>query len=119
MRLSAGFGLGVPPGPAHGAPTAGGWPLSQQLDMAVRGGLVVLEDAVRRLDIGVADGRIVALAEAGALPQAAAEYEADGFYVLPGGIDSHTHLQWPIPPGEAGLDDFGSGTAAAAVGGTT
>jgi dihydropyrimidinase len=87
--------------------------------MAVRGGLVVLEDAVRRLDIGVADGRIVALAEAGALPQAAAEYEADGLYVLPGGIDSHTHLQWPIPPGEASLDDFGSGTAAAAVGGTT
>ena len=44
--------------------------------------------------------------------------DATGKYVLPGGIDVHTHLDMPFG-GTKSADDFESGTRAAAFGGTT
>ena len=44
--------------------------------------------------------------------------DATGKYVLPGGIDVHTHLDMPFG-GTKSADDFESGTRAAAHGGTT
>jgi dihydropyrimidinase len=44
--------------------------------------------------------------------------DATGKYVLPGGIDVHTHLDMPFG-GTKSADDFESGTRAAAYGGTT
>ena len=44
--------------------------------------------------------------------------DARGLYILPGGIDTHTHLNMPFM-GTTTCDDFYSGTKAALAGGTT
>ena len=54
------------------------------------------------------------------IPAEAAEkvIDAKGLYVMPGGIDAHTHLDMPFG-GTTSADDFETGTRAAAFGGTT
>lgn len=68
-------------------------------------------------DIYIEDGKIVAI---GRDLDVSADrvIDAAGQYVLPGGIDVHTHLEMPFM-GEVSADDFESGTSAALAGGTT
>ena len=87
------------------------------LDTAIRGGTVVTAWDVGLCDVGVKDGRIVALAES--LPRAARDIDATGMLILPGGIDSHVHLAQPSGPGIVMADGFETGTRSAAVGGNT
>ena len=68
-------------------------------------------------DVGVRSGRIVALAED--LPRGAREIDAAGRLVLPGGVDSHCHIEQLSGMGIWNADDFESGTVSAAFGGTT
>jgi dihydropyrimidinase len=51
--------------------------------------------------------------------RAGATFDADGRYVLPGGIDSHCHIEQLSGMGILSADDFYSGTVSAAFGGTT
>jgi dihydropyrimidinase len=67
-----------------------------------------------RADVGVRDGRIVAIGE---VPRAARELDATGKLVLPGCVDLHTHLA--STPTFTPLDDFEHGTRAAIAGGVT
>ena len=86
-------------------------------DLVVRGGTVVAADGVMLCDIGIRDGRIVALAMG--LAAGKREVDATGLYVLPGGIDSHVHISQPSGDGIVMADDFQSGTRSALFGGNT
>src|SRR5258708_29561187 len=84
-----------------------------EFDLVIRGGTVDDAADVGKSDVGVKDGRIVALAED--LPRAASEIDASGLLVLPGGIDSHVHFDQPQGPGIVMADGFESGTRSAAA----
>ena len=86
--------------------------------MLVRGGIVVTEEGRHGADVLCDDGRIVAVGDAIEAPGIAEIINADGCYVMPGGIDPHTHMQLPMM-NTVVADDFFTGTAAAAAGGTT
>ncbi|MDJ1466033.1 dihydropyrimidinase [Nitratireductor sp. GZWM139] len=86
-------------------------------DLVVRGGLVVTAGGRMRCDLGVRDGRIVALEDG--LGKSENEIDARGKLVLPGGIDSHCHIEEPWTGGARNADSFASATTAAAFGGTT
>lgn len=86
-------------------------------DLAIRGGTIVTASDRFRADIGVRDGRIVAIADS--IANADEIVDATGLLVLPGGIDSHVHMAQPTSDGTVMADDFESGTRAAAAGGTT
>ena len=84
----------------------------------IRGGTVVNADRAFRADVLCQDGRIVAVAESLSAPSGATVVDAGGQYVMPGGIDPHTHMQLPFM-GTVTMDDFFTGTAAGLAGGTT
>ncbi len=86
-------------------------------DLAIRGGTVVTASDTIRCDVGIRAGRVVQLSEA--IPSATRVIDASGLMVLPGGIDSHVHLDQDSGPGIRMADGFESGTRAAAAGGTT
>ena len=88
--------------------------------LLIRGGTVVNADREERADVLCVDGRIAAVGDAAAAqaPAGAATLDASGQYVLPGGIDPHTHMQLPFM-GTVTMDDFFTGTAAGLAGGTT
>ncbi|HED12910.1 MAG TPA: dihydropyrimidinase [Gammaproteobacteria bacterium] len=84
----------------------------------IKGGTVVTADAMTRADVLVDDGRIVAVGEGLEVPAGAEQVDAGGCYVMPGGIDPHTHMELPFM-GTVASEDFFSGTTAAMCGGTT
>ncbi|WP_119420101.1 dihydropyrimidinase [Desertibaculum subflavum] len=89
-----------------------------RFDLVVKGGAVATATDTFRADIGVKDGRIAALADN--LEDAAEVVDASGRLVLPGGIDSHCHMdQPPGLDGARNADDFLSATQSAVTGGTT
>ncbi|MCC6304564.1 MAG: dihydropyrimidinase [Rhodobacteraceae bacterium] len=85
------------------------------MSTVIRNGTVVTHDLTYRADVAIAGGRIAAIG-----PELAGEtvLDATGCYVMPGGIDPHTHLEMPFM-GTYSSDDFESGTRAALAGGTT
>ena len=86
-------------------------------DTVIRHGTIATASDTYRADVGIADGRIVAIGEA--LTDADEVVDASGLLVLPGGIDSHVHISQPSGPGIVMADDFESATRAAAFGGNT
>jgi len=86
-------------------------------DLVIRNGRVVTQGQVRAVDVGVCDGVITAIAAG--LDAGARDIDAAGHWVLPGGVDSHCHVEQRSGKGMMGADDFYSATVAAAFGGTT
>ena len=88
-----------------------------RFDTVIRNGTVVTASDTFVSDVGIKDGRIAALA--GDLTDAVEVIDATGLFVLPGGIDSHVHLDQPSGDGIVMADDFDSGTRSAAIGGNS
>jgi dihydropyrimidinase len=88
-----------------------------EFDLVVRNGKVVTAADTMACDVGVREGKVVALAQN--LGAGKREIDAAGKLVLPGGIDSHCHIEQLSSAGIMCADDFYSGTVSAAFGGTT
>ena len=86
-------------------------------DILIKNGLIVTADETVQADILIVGGVIACRGEALVRPGAAV-IDAAGQYVMPGGVDVHTHLNLTV--GDLTVSDgFFEGTAAATFGGTT
>ncbi|KAM4029325.1 dihydropyrimidinase isoform 2-T2 [Anomaloglossus baeobatrachus] len=86
----------------------------------IKGGKIVNSDSSQISDVYIDDGIIQHIGE-NLQPDNIADVkiiDASGKLVMPGGIDSHTHMEFPFM-GTSSVDDFHIGTKAAVAGGTT
>jgi dihydropyrimidinase len=90
------------------------------MSMLITGGTVVTAEGTLEADVLVEGEKITALFARDAADNVSADEELDasGMYVIPGGIDAHTHMEMPFG-GTFSADTFETGTKAAAWGGTT
>ena len=88
------------------------------MSVLIQGGTVVNAEQSFRADVLCDKGSIVAVGENLEAPRGARVVDAGGQYVMPGGIDPHTHMQLPFM-GTVASEDFETGTAAGLAGGTT
>ncbi len=88
-----------------------------RFDCIVSGGTVVMGGDATACDIGITGGRIAALGRN--LTGADRRIDAGGRIVLPGGIDSHCHIEQPNPGPTVNADTWATGSASALAGGTT
>jgi dihydroorotase-like cyclic amidohydrolase len=89
----------------------------EPFDLVIRGGTVVTATDMMRADIGIRAERIAAIAEG--LDAGRHEIDARGLLVLPGGVDTHSHIEQLAATGLMNADTFESATRSAAFGGTT
>jgi dihydropyrimidinase len=88
------------------------------MNTLIRNGKVVTANQTIAADVLI-EGELIQEVRPGIpAPSAAKVIDAAGMYILPGGIDCHTHLDMPFG-GTTSADDFLTGTRAAAFGGTT
>src|SRR5690349_18647068 len=87
-------------------------------DTVIANGRIVTATDTYMGDVAINRGKIAAIGCSEFRDNASRVIDAAGRYVLPGGIDVHTHLDMPFG-GTTSADDFETGTRAAAFGGTT
>ena len=88
------------------------------MSLLIRGGTVINADGRKRADVYCEGNLIKAVGPDLDAPAGAEVIDAGGQYVMPGGIDPHTHMQLPFM-GTVASEDFFTGTAAGLAGGTT
>ena len=86
-------------------------------DLVIRNGTVATAADTVSCDVGIRDGIVATLGKN--LGAGKREIDASARLVLPGGIDSHCHIEQRSSAGVVCADDFYSATVAAAFGGTT
>ena len=84
--------------------------------LLIKNGFVVSEKDTYKADILIEDGKIKEIGNN--INADCRVIDAAGKYVIPGAIDAHTHFDLPAGACRA-VDDFYTGTVAAACGGTT
>ncbi len=85
-------------------------------DLIIRDGRIITSAEDYRADIGIKDGKVACIGTE--LGEAGAYYDAKGKWVMPGGIDIHTHFDTPLN-GSHTMDDWYQATVSAACGGVT
>src|SRR5579864_5118848 len=91
---------------------------NMSFDTIIANGRVVTATDTYASDVAISNGKVTAMGQNLPRDNATKIIDAAGKYVLPGGIDVHTHLDMPFG-GTNSADDFETGTRAAAFGGTT
>src|SRR5215218_11190217 len=86
-------------------------------DLVIRGGKVATVSDVFDADVAISGETIMAVGRG--LPAARREIDGRGKLVLPGGVDSHCHIEQLSAAGIMNADTFESATVSAAFGGTT
>ena len=88
-------------------------------DLVIRNGTLVTAGDTFRADVAISGEKISAIGQDLLVP-GVPTLDAGGLLVIPGGVDPHVHLQYPQGPQRVvSSDDWYTGTAAAACGGTT
>lgn len=99
--------------PGSPGPAPARAPMAAPSRLLIRGGRVVNDDVSQVADVLVEDGAVRALGRdllpPGGAPAGLRVLDAAGKLVLPGGIDTHTHMQFPFM-GTRSVDDFHQGT---------
>jgi dihydropyrimidinase len=88
------------------------------MKILIKNGLIVTEKESKRADLLISGEKIEAIGPAIVPDKKTEVMDAEGLYVLPGGVDAHVHLDLPMF-GTVSSDDHYTGTKAAAFGGTT
>lgn len=91
---------------------------NSDFDQIIRGGTAVTAHGVEKADIGITDGKIAAIGQ-NLVGKALVEIDATGHLVLPGGVDTHCHIEQISGAGLMNADTFETATRSAAMGGTT
>jgi dihydropyrimidinase len=85
-------------------------------DLVIKGGTIVTPADMFRSDIGIANGRVQAI---GLGLRGARTLDADGMLVMPGGVDTHCHIEQLRADGTTDEETFVTGSTSALAGGTT
>jgi dihydropyrimidinase len=91
--------------------------MSAAADIVIRGGTAATDEEVLDADVGISGERVAAIGRS--LSRGLREIDARGKLVLPGGVDSHTHIEQISSFRIMTADDFYTATASAAFVGTT
>lgn len=94
-----------------------GPPMTPEIDLVLRGGRIVTPGGVIEGDLAIAGGRIVSVG--GPVARARSEIGAQGRMIMPGGVDTHAHIEQMSGMGLWNADTFETATRSAAMGGTT
>lgn len=86
-------------------------------ECVIRGGTVATANDIMQADVGISGGQIAAIGRD--LPAATREIDASGKVVVPGGVDTHAHIEQVSSAGLLNADTWESATRSAALGGTT
>src|SRR6202051_5098737 len=89
----------------------------RRMGILIQNGTVVTADRVEKANV-LMEGSTIREVRAHIDPEGHTVVDAAGLFVLPGGVDAHTHMDMPFG-GTVSADDFLTGTRAAAIGGTT
>jgi dihydropyrimidinase len=88
------------------------------MDILIKNGTIITASETFKSDILIVENKISQIAKDIQSTKSCKTIDAEGKYIIPGGIDPHVHLELPTPAGPSS-DDFYSGSVAALFGGTT